>query len=78
MPAVRENSVDQAKPMMTSDSDRTDSSADQPDGLHLTRLPGEQVGEGKGDDDAADRATATASISEKPSTLPKKVDRKRA
>jgi len=26
MPAVRENSVDQAKPMMTSDSDSTDSS----------------------------------------------------
>ena len=25
MPAVRENSVDQAKPMMTSDSDSTDS-----------------------------------------------------
>ena len=25
MPAVRDNSVDQAKPMMTSDSDRTDS-----------------------------------------------------
>ncbi|MNV95664.1 hypothetical protein D3C71_1905760 [compost metagenome] len=27
MPAVRENSVDQAKPMMTSDSDRIDRSA---------------------------------------------------
>ena len=27
MPAVRENSVDQAKPMMTSDSESTESSA---------------------------------------------------
>ena len=38
MPAVRENSVDQAKPMMTSDSDRTDSSATSQTDLHAARL----------------------------------------
>ena len=40
MPAVREKSVDQAKPMMTSESDRTDSSADQPDDLHAAATGG--------------------------------------
>ena len=31
MPAVREKSVDQAKPMITSESDRIGEQADQPD-----------------------------------------------
>ncbi len=54
MPAVRENSVDQAKPMMTSDSDRTDSrQTSQTVCTRRGRLVS-KIGEGKGDDDAAD------------------------
>ena len=52
MPAVREKSVDQAKPMITSDSDRMASSADQPEHLQPARQARELVGEGQADGDA--------------------------
>ena len=76
MPAVRDNSVDQAKPMITSDSDRTDSSATSQTHLHPARRAGQYIGEGEADDDA-DQGDQAASTSEKPRTLPKKADRKR-
>ena len=50
---------------------------DQPDRLHLSRLPGQKVGERKSDL-TQQIATVTASISEKPSTVPKKAERNRA
>ena len=69
-PAVRDNSVDQAKPMMTSDSDSTDSSATSHSTWKRRAMRDSVNVNGRASATQAS-ATATASRIEKPSTLPK-------
>ena len=52
MPAVREKSVDQAKPMITSESDRMASRPTSQQHLQPARQARQQVGEGQPDRDA--------------------------
>ncbi len=76
MPAVRENSVDQAKPMITSDSDRTASSATNQ--TTCTRREARVSSRVRGKAIATQTtATISASPMEKPSTPPKKGVRNR-
>ena len=78
MPAVREKSVDQAKPMITSESDRMARRPTSQPTCSAARHPRQQIGEGQPDGDADHRDEAATGTARSRARSPKKAVRKRA